>query len=244
MFINCLSTFFCSFLAATGLPNPQKNHHLIMCRFATECLNKMKSVTRELEPSLGAGTTELALRVGLHCGPVTAGVLRGHNARFQLFGDTMNTASRMESTGVREKIHISQELRDLLVESGKERWVIKRDDEVVAKGKGVLSTYWLKMNHKESYADSTETTMTSCSSSRGLDSSDSENLKEESTQTANRDEIFETTTIDTSKEETTTQAEFPEDEISENRREEEEEDIHVDIEEGEKKENVQTLYFI
>jgi class 3 adenylate cyclase len=46
--------------------------------------------------------------------PVTAGVLRGNRARFQLFGDTMNTAARMQTTGQRDKIYISAETAELL----------------------------------------------------------------------------------------------------------------------------------
>ena len=50
------------------------------------------------------GTADLGIRAGLHSGPVTAGVLRGRNARFQLFGDTMNTTARIETTGKKNKI--------------------------------------------------------------------------------------------------------------------------------------------
>jgi 3'5'-cyclic nucleotide phosphodiesterase/Adenylate and Guanylate cyclase catalytic domain len=85
----------------------------------------------------------------MHSGPVTGGVLRGERARFQLFGDTVNTASRIESCGKREKVHLSEQTAELLVKHGKEDWLIRRDDVVEAKGKGQLVTYWLKLSgHK------------------------------------------------------------------------------------------------
>jgi hypothetical protein len=83
------------------------------------------------------------MRIGLHSGPVTAGVLRGERSRFQLFGDTMNTASRMESNGQAGKIQLSQETTDLLIAFGKQHWLIPRKDKIFAKGKGEMQTYWL-----------------------------------------------------------------------------------------------------
>jgi hypothetical protein len=73
------------------------------------------------------------LRVGLHSGPVTAGVLMGEKSRFQLFGDTVNTASRMESTGERDKIQASQSTANLLIEAGKGAWIVPRSEKVKAK---------------------------------------------------------------------------------------------------------------
>jgi class 3 adenylate cyclase len=63
---------------------------------------------------------------------------RGERARFQLFGDSMNTASRIETTGRTGRIHISQQTADLLKAAGKESWYIPRKDKVHAKGKGEL----------------------------------------------------------------------------------------------------------
>ena len=109
-----------------------------MARFARDCLAQANSLTKKLEVTLGPDTGDLCMRIGLHSGPVTAGVLRGERSRFQLFGDTMNTASRMESTGLPNKIQISQETADLLVSAGKESWFTSRNETVTAKGKGKI----------------------------------------------------------------------------------------------------------
>lgn len=132
-----------TYVAVAGLPNPIDDHAEVMARFAYKCLVKMNSLVHNLELSLGPGTSDLCMRFGLHSGPVTAGVLRGEKSRFQLFGDTVNTAARMESTGMRNRIQISKQTRDLLVRAGKETWTKARDNKVVAKGKGELQTYWI-----------------------------------------------------------------------------------------------------
>ncbi|GKY99154.1 hypothetical protein MPSEU_000870900 [Mayamaea pseudoterrestris] len=131
------------YVAVTGVPEPQKDHAVTMCRFAKDCLRSFHKLSRQLETKLGPDTAELDLRVGIYSGQVTGGVLRGERSRFQLFGDTMNTAARMEQSGVKGKIHLSQETVDLLIGAGKTQWITPRIDTVVAKGKGELRTYWL-----------------------------------------------------------------------------------------------------
>ena len=74
------------YVAACGVPNPRPDHAVQMARFAVRCVQTMHQVTKDLELSLGPDTTDLKVRIGIHSGPVTAGVLRGERARFQLFG--------------------------------------------------------------------------------------------------------------------------------------------------------------
>jgi class 3 adenylate cyclase len=77
------------YVAVTGVPEPQKEHAVIMCRFARDILSRSRYLLKRLETTLGPDTGDLDLRIGIHSGPVTAGVLRGERSRFQLFGDSM-----------------------------------------------------------------------------------------------------------------------------------------------------------
>ncbi len=81
--------------------------------------------------------------------PVTAGVLRGEKSRFQLFGDTMSTASKIESTGQAGKVHVSKVTADLLMEHGKAHWLQATGQSVVATGRGEIITFWLKTNFRK-----------------------------------------------------------------------------------------------
>jgi class 3 adenylate cyclase len=62
-----------SYVAVVGLPEPRLDHAVVMAKFAKECREKFSDVTKKLELTLGPETGDLALRIGLHSGPVTAG---------------------------------------------------------------------------------------------------------------------------------------------------------------------------
>jgi Adenylate and Guanylate cyclase catalytic domain len=87
--------------AVTGLPVARSDHAAVMALFATEISRRFANMSKFLEIVLGPGTARLALRVGIHSGPVIAGVLRSDKARFQLFGDVRN--KRRERDGVLKK---------------------------------------------------------------------------------------------------------------------------------------------
>ena len=94
------------YVAVAGLPDPRPDHATVMAKFANECLSTMLDVIQKLETELGPDTAELGLRVGLHSGPVVAGVLRGDKSRFQLFGDTVSIQQCL-LTSLIQDCHIS-----------------------------------------------------------------------------------------------------------------------------------------
>ncbi|CAB9524999.1 Receptor-type guanylate cyclase gcy [Seminavis robusta] len=155
------------YVAVCGLPQQRKNHHVIMSRYAQDCLQAIGPLLQKLEMELGPDTTELGIRIGLNSGPVTAGVLRAERARFQLFGDTVNTAARMESTGQRNRIQISQDTADLLTEGGRGHWVVPRTEVVDVKGKGQLKTCWLVIKNDSAMSAISGSTSGTDSSSTG-----------------------------------------------------------------------------
>jgi class 3 adenylate cyclase len=123
------------YVAATGLPVARTDHAIVMASFARRCLENMLDLleSRELENELGIGTNDLGMRFGIHSGSVIGGVLRGAKSRYQLFGDTINTASRIESSSMKNKIHLSEQTAELLIAGGKKSWVEGRDEKIHAK---------------------------------------------------------------------------------------------------------------
>mmetsp|Transcript_10416 Transcript_10416/g.15780 ORF Transcript_10416/g.15780 Transcript_10416/m.15780 type:complete len:547 (-) Transcript_10416:55-1695(-) len=138
-----LGTIGDCYIAVTGIPNPVLDHASVLTKFSFAARDKVREVCAQLDAE-GLDTLKLDMRFGIHSGAITAGILRGTKSRFELFGDTINTASRMESTSVGGKIQVSAETAELIRSDRREKWLVKRDDIITAKGKGRLQTYWVE----------------------------------------------------------------------------------------------------
>lgn len=134
-----------SYMAAGGLPVPNTTHAEDAVRAALEICEHMEHSTREKRAK---GLPFFEVRIGIHTGPVVEGIVGIKKFQYDIWGDTVNTASRMESAGEAGKVIISEST----FERVKDRFNCLFRGEVEVKGKGAVRMYFVDGVHDAPHA--------------------------------------------------------------------------------------------
>ncbi|XP_036363771.1 uncharacterized protein LOC118765611 [Octopus sinensis] len=126
-----------SYMVVSGIPEKNGDRHA--GEIATMALDLMSYVTLLHVPNTESNV--LQLRIGMHSGPVVSGVVGKLLPRFCLFGDTVNTASRMQSSSYALHIQVSENTAAILDSLGGYKLECRGEREV--RGRGLMTTYWL-----------------------------------------------------------------------------------------------------
>jgi guanylate cyclase len=121
-----------AYMAVAGAPEPRADHAAAAIRLARGMLDAVDDAGRRRD-------APLQLRIGLASGPVVGGVIGHQRILFDLWGDTVNTASRMQSSGIAGRIQVAQSTRDLL----RDGYAFEERELVEVKGLGSMTTYLL-----------------------------------------------------------------------------------------------------
>jgi ligand-binding sensor domain-containing protein/class 3 adenylate cyclase len=135
--IEKIKTIGDSYMSACGLPTPVEHHAL---RAVLAALDVREEMVRWQAERDGTGKAPWVLRIGLHSGPVVAGVVGKRKFAYDIWGDTVNTASRMESSGSPGEVNISGSTHELV----KDHFVCEHRGQVEAKNKGKIDMYFVR----------------------------------------------------------------------------------------------------
>ena len=117
-------------MVASGVPVARHDHVIQLVELAHDMLGVVDAYNAEM------GTT-LELRIGISSGPMIAGVIGSKKLSYDIWGDTVNVASRMESTGIPGRIQVTERV----AESLRERFLFESRGEIQIKGRGKMETF-------------------------------------------------------------------------------------------------------
>jgi len=123
-----------AYLGVAGCPNKVADHAARTVNFSIDIMEMISKFTTTLGE-------KIQIRIGVNSGPVTAGILGDLNPHWCLVGDTVNTASRMESTSKPMMIHISESTYKQIQSTG--QFDLSEPEILQIKGKGTMTTYWV-----------------------------------------------------------------------------------------------------
>jgi adenylate cyclase len=121
-----------AYMVVGGLPIPRNDHAEAIADFALE----MQKIIGKFYQATGEA---LEIRIGINTGPAVAGVIGLRKFVYDLWGDAVNTASRMESSGLPGKIQVSAQTYEKL----KGKYYLEKRGLIEVKGKGTMETFWL-----------------------------------------------------------------------------------------------------
>ncbi|MEO0685860.1 MAG: adenylate/guanylate cyclase domain-containing protein, partial [Cyanobacteria bacterium J06649_11] len=126
-----------AYMLVGGLPTRRDNHPQAVASMALEMQNAIGAFNKR-------NNLDLSIRIGMHTGSVVAGVIGLQKFTYDLWGNTVNIASRMESHGLSGKIQVTEETYNRL----RHEFILEKRGEISVKGKGLMTTYLLIRNRE------------------------------------------------------------------------------------------------
>jgi class 3 adenylate cyclase len=135
--IEKIKTIGDSYMCAAGLPEVNETHAVDMVRAAIEMQRRLHQLMQQKQ---ALGKPAFEMRIGINSGPVVAGIVGSHKFAYDIWGDTVNTAARLEQGGVVNKINISEATYQLV----KHRFECTYRGKMAAKNKGDIDMYFVE----------------------------------------------------------------------------------------------------